>query len=95
LINLTSAVKVFDRVKYPNQVAALEKLQAAIPDQTLQQFFQRWSVASQQSTLAISLVDVFQDYEDYTYPSQVTALQWLEKEITNTQLEQFSRDWQA
>lgn len=95
LINLTSAVKVFDRAKYPNQVTALEKLQAAIPDQTLQQFFQRWSIASQQNTLAISLVDVFQDYEDYTYPSQVTALKWLEKEITNAQLEQFSRDWQA
>ncbi|MEI6328681.1 MAG: peptidoglycan-binding domain-containing protein [Pseudanabaena sp.] len=95
LISLTEAVKVFDRTTYPKQVTALENLQAAIPDQTMQQFFQRWTVASQQNAIAISLVDVFQDYADYDFPDQLTALQWLEKALTTPQIEQFSRDWQA
>jgi hypothetical protein len=95
LISLTEAVKVFDRTTYPKQVTALENLQSAIPEQTMQQFFQRWTVASQQNAIAISLVDVFQDYADYDFPDQLTALQWLEKALTNTQIEQFSRDWQA
>ncbi|PZO36458.1 MAG: hypothetical protein DCF19_21345 [Pseudanabaena frigida] len=93
LLNLTDAVKVYDRNKFPNQVTALEKLQSAIPEQTLQQFFQRWSLASEQNAIAISLVDVFNDYDSQKYPSQITALQWLEKELTTAQLEQFSRDW--
>jgi peptidoglycan hydrolase-like protein with peptidoglycan-binding domain len=95
LISLTEAVKVFDRATYPKQVTALENLQAAIPDQTMQQFFQRWTVASKQNAIAISLVDVFQDYADYDFPDQLTALQWLEKSLTSVQIEQFSRDWQA
>ena len=95
LISLTEAVKVFDRATYPKQVTALENLQAAIPDQTMQQFFQRWTVASQQNAIAISLVDVFQDYADYDFPDQLTALQWLEKSLTSVQSEKFSRDWQA
>lgn len=93
LLNLTDAVKVYKRSA--SQVTALENLQAAIPDQTLQQFFQRWSTASEQSAIAISLLDVFQDYNSQQFPSQVTALQWLEKELTTAQLEKFSRDWQA
>jgi hypothetical protein len=52
-------------------------------------------VASQQNAIAISLVDVFQDYADYDFPDQLTALQWLEKALTSAQIEQFSRDWQA
>jgi len=95
LISLTEAVKVFDRTTYPKQVTALENLQAAISDQTMQQFFQRWTVASQQNAIAISLVDVFQDYADYDFPDQLTALQWLEKALTSAQIEQFSKDWQA
>jgi hypothetical protein len=95
LISLTEAVKVFDRTTYPKQVTALENLQSAIPEQTMQQFFQRWTVAYQQSAIAISLVDVFQDYADYDFPDQLTALQWLEKALTTAQIEQFSRDWQA
>ncbi|MFM7886497.1 MAG: hypothetical protein ACKPCM_07375, partial [Pseudanabaena sp.] len=70
-------------------------LQASVSDSTLQQFFRRWSTASDQSVIAISLLDVFQDYNSQQFPSQVTALQWLEKELTTVQLEQFSRDWQA
>jgi len=93
LLNLTDAVKVYKRT--PSQVTALENLQAAVPDTVLQQFFQRWSTASEQSAIAISLLDVFQDYNSQQFPSQVTALQWLEKELTTAQLEQFSRDWQA
>lgn len=93
LINLTDAVKVYKRT--PSQVTALDNLQASVPDSTLQQFFQRWSTASDQSVIAISLLDVFQDYNSQQFPSQVTALQWLEKELTTVQLEQFSRDWQA
>jgi peptidoglycan hydrolase-like protein with peptidoglycan-binding domain len=95
LISLTEAVKVFDRTTYPKQVTALENLQSAIPEQTMQQFFQRWTVAYQQNAIAISLVDVFQDYADYDFPDQLTALQWLEKALTTAQIEQFSRDWQA
>lgn len=95
LISLTEAVKVFDRTTYPKQVTALENLQSAIPEQTMQQFFQRWTVASRQNAIAISLVDVFQDYADYDFPDQLTALQWLEKALTTAQIEQFSRDWQA
>ncbi|MFN9396742.1 MAG: hypothetical protein ACK6BN_13025 [Pseudanabaena sp.] len=41
------------------------------------------------------MLDVFQDYNSHQFPSQVTALQWLEKELTSAQLEKFSRDWQA
>lgn len=93
LINLTDAVKVYKREA--NQVTALENLQASIPIQTMQQFFQRWSLASEQTAIAISLLDVFQDYDSQKFPSQVTALQWLEKELTNANLEQFSRDWQT
>jgi len=93
LLNLTDAVKVYSRSV--SQVTALEKLQAAVPDPTLQQFFQRWSTASEQGAIAISLLDVFQDYDSQKFPSQVTALQWLNKELTTAQLEQFSRDWQA
>ncbi|NMF56928.1 peptidoglycan-binding domain-containing protein [Pseudanabaena yagii] len=93
LINLTDAVKVYKRT--PSQVTALENLQSSVPDLTLQQFFQRWSTASDQSAIAISLLDVFQDYNSQQFPSQVTALQWLEKELTSAQLAQFSRDWQA
>ena len=93
LINLTDAVKAYSRSA--SQVTALEKLQAAVTDQTLQQFFQRWATASEQSAIAISLLDVFQDYDSQKFPSQVTALQWLEKELTTAQLEQFSRDWQT
>jgi hypothetical protein len=95
LISLTEAVKVFDRTTYPKQVTALENLQSAIPEQTMQQFFQRWTVAYQQNAIAFSLVDVFQDYADYDFPDQLTALQWLEKALTTAQIEQFSRDWQA
>jgi hypothetical protein len=93
LINLTDAVKVYKREA--NQVTALENLQASIPIQTMQQFFQRWSLASEQTAVAISLLDVFQDYDSQKFPSQVTALQWLEKELTTANLEQFSRDWQT
>ena len=93
LINLTDAVKAYTRSA--NQVNALEKLQASIPEQTIQQFFQRWSTASEQNAIAISLVDVFQDYNSPKYPSQVIALQWLEKELNTANLEQFSRDWQT
>ncbi|MEA5479392.1 peptidoglycan-binding protein [Pseudanabaena galeata UHCC 0370] len=93
LINLTDAVKVYKREA--NQVTALENLQASIPIQTMQQFFQRWSLASEQTAIAISLLDVFQDYDSQKFPSQLTALQWLEKELTNANLEQFSRDWQT
>ena len=95
LFSLTEAVKLFDRAKYPKQVTALENLQASVGDQTMQQFFQRWTVASQQNAIAISLVDVFQDYADYNFPDQLTALQWLEKALTTPQIEQFSREWQA
>jgi peptidoglycan hydrolase-like protein with peptidoglycan-binding domain len=95
MINLTDAVKNYDRTRFPNQVIALEKLQEAVSPQTLQQFFQRWTIASQQNAIAISLVDVFQDYASYNFPDQVTALRWLEKELSTPQLEQFSRDWQA
>ncbi len=93
LINLSEAVKAYTRSA--NQVMALEKLQAALLAQTLQQFFQRWSLASEQNAIAISLVDAFQDYDSQKFPSQVTALQWLEKELTTANLEQFSRDWQT
>ncbi len=93
LLNLTDAVKVYKRT--PSQLTALENLQDALPDTVLQQFFQRWSVASEQSAIAISLLDVFQDYNSQQFPSQVTALQWLEKELTTAQLEQFSRNWQS
>jgi hypothetical protein len=92
LINITDAVKVYTRS--PNQVIALEKLQAAIPETTMQQFFQRWSVASAQNAIAINLTDVFQDYNSPKYPSQVIALQWLEKELNTADLEVFSRNWQ-
>ncbi len=95
LINLTDAVKVYNRTKFPNQVTALEKLQASFSAQTMQQFFQRWALASEQNAIAISLLDIFQDYDSQRFPSQVTALQWLEKELTTVQLEQFSRDWQV
>ena len=93
LINLTAAVKAYTRSA--NQLIALENLQASLPAQTMQQFFQRWSLASEQSVIAISLVDVFQDYDSQKFPSQVTALQWLEKELTTANLEKFSRDWQT
>jgi hypothetical protein len=93
LLNLTDAVKVYKRT--PSQVTALDNLQASVPESSLQQFFQRWSTASEQSAIAISLLDVFQDYNSHQFPSQVTALQWLEKELTSAQLEKFSRDWQA
>jgi peptidoglycan hydrolase-like protein with peptidoglycan-binding domain len=93
LINLTNAVKIYSRSN--SQVTALENLQATVIDQTLRQFFQRWSTASEQNAIAISLFDVFQDYDSQKFPSQVTALQWLEKELTIAQLEKFSRDWQA
>ncbi|HBC43380.1 MAG TPA: hypothetical protein DCZ88_16230 [Pseudanabaena sp.] len=93
LLNLTDAVKVYKRTH--SQVTALDNLQASVPESTLQQFFQRWSTASEQSAIAISLLDVFQDYNSQQFPSQVTALQWLEKELTSAQLEKFSRDWQA
>ncbi|MEA5486516.1 MULTISPECIES: peptidoglycan-binding domain-containing protein [Pseudanabaena] len=93
LINLTDAVKVYKREA--NQVTALENLQASIPIQTMQQFFQRWSLASEQTAIAISLIDAFQDYDGQKFPSQITALQWLEKELTIANLEQFSRDWQT
>jgi peptidoglycan hydrolase-like protein with peptidoglycan-binding domain len=93
LINLTAAVKVYTRSA--NQLIALENLQTSFPAQTMQQFFQRWSLASGQNAIAISLVDVFQDYDSQKFPSQVTALQWLEKELTTANLEKFSRDWQT
>jgi len=95
LINLTDAVKVYDRTKFPNQVTALENLQASFSAQTMQQFFQRWALASEQNAIAISLLDIFQDYDSQRFPSQVTALQWLEKELTTAQLVQFSQDWQV
>ncbi|MBD2178181.1 peptidoglycan-binding protein [Pseudanabaena sp. FACHB-1998] len=95
LISLSGAVKVYSRAKFPNQVTALENLQRSLSDVILQQFFQRWALASQQSTLPISLVDIFENYEDYNFPDQLTALQWLEKQLTVTQIEQFSRDWQS
>jgi peptidoglycan hydrolase-like protein with peptidoglycan-binding domain len=93
LINLTAAVKAYTRSA--NQLIALENLQASLPAQTMQQFFQRWSLASEQAAIAISLMDVFQDYDSQKFPSQVTALQWLEKELTTANLEKFSRDWQT
>ncbi len=93
LINLTAAVKAYTRSA--NQLTALENLQASLPPQTMQQFFQRWSLASEQTAIAISLVDVFQDYDGQKLPSQVTALQWLEKELTTANLEKFSKDWQT
>jgi peptidoglycan hydrolase-like protein with peptidoglycan-binding domain len=93
LINLTAAVKVYTRTA--NQLTALENLQASLPLQTMQQFFQRWSLASGQTAIAISLVDVFQDYDSEKFSSQVTALQWLEKELTTANLEKFSKDWQT
>jgi hypothetical protein len=61
----------------------------------MQQFFQRWALASGQTAIAISLVDVFQDYDSEKFSSQVTALQWLEKELTTANLEKFSKDWQT
>ncbi len=93
LINLTDGVKVYTRSA--NQVIALEKLQDSLPAQTVQQFFQRWSLASEQNAIAISLLDVFQDYDSQKFPNQIIALQWLEKELTTANLEQFSRDWQT
>jgi peptidoglycan hydrolase-like protein with peptidoglycan-binding domain len=93
LINLTEAVKVYKRSA--NKVTALEKLQDSLPAQTMQQFFQRWSLASEQNAIAVSLLDVFQDYDSQKFPSQIIALQWLEKELTTVNLEQFSRDWQT
>ncbi|TYQ26807.1 peptidoglycan-binding protein [Pseudanabaena sp. UWO311] len=93
LINLTAAVKAYTRTA--NQLTALENLQASLPLQTMQQFFQRWSLASGQTAITISLVDVFQDYDSQKFPSQVTALQELEKELTTANLEKFSKDWQT
>jgi peptidoglycan hydrolase-like protein with peptidoglycan-binding domain len=93
LINLTAAVKAYTRSA--NQLMALENLQASLPSQTMQQFFQRWSLASEQTAIAISLVDVFQDYDSQKFPSQVIALQELEKELTTANLEKFSKDWQT
>jgi peptidoglycan hydrolase-like protein with peptidoglycan-binding domain len=93
LINLTAAVKAYTRSA--NQLIALENLQTSVPAQTMQQFFQRWSLSSEQNAIAISLVDAFQDYDSQKFPSQVTALQWLEKELTTANLEKFSRDWQT
>jgi peptidoglycan hydrolase-like protein with peptidoglycan-binding domain len=93
LINLTSAVKAYTRSA--NQLIALENLQASLPAKTMQNFFQRWSLASEQTAIAISLVDVFQNYDSQKFPSQVTALQELEKELTTANLEKFSKDWQT
>ncbi|NUN64417.1 peptidoglycan-binding protein [Pseudanabaena biceps] len=93
LINLTDAIKGYTRLS--NQVTALEKLQASIPETTMQQFFQRWALASEQNAIAVSLLEVFKDYDGKKFPSQVTALQWLEKELTTANLEQFSQDWLA
>jgi peptidoglycan hydrolase-like protein with peptidoglycan-binding domain len=95
LINLTAAVKAYTRTRSANQLIALENLQASLPAQTMQNFFQRWALASEQTAIAISLVDVFQDYDSQKFPSQVTALQWLEKELTTANLEKFSKDWQT
>ena len=61
----------------------------------MEQFFQRWALASEQNVIAISLLDIFQNYDSQRFPIQVTALQWLEKELTTEQLEQFSQDWQV
>lgn len=93
LISLTEAIKIYQRS--PNQVKALEQLQAAIAPTTMQQFFQRWTVASGQTAIAISLLDVFKDYDPTKYPNQITALQWLEKELIFNQVEQFSKTWLA
>lgn len=93
LINLTDAIKGYTRS--PDQVTALERLQASIPEAAMQQFFQRWTLASEQNAIAISLLDVFTDYDEKKFPSQVTALQWLERELTTANLEQFSQDWLA
>ena len=78
-----------------SQIKALENLQNSLPPLTMQQFFQRWSTASEQNAIAISLLDVFKDYESQKFPSQLTALQWLEKELNTANLQQFSRDWQT
>jgi peptidoglycan hydrolase-like protein with peptidoglycan-binding domain len=93
LISLTEAIKTYHRAS--SQVKALEQLQNAIESTTMQQFFQRWTVASGQTAIAISLLDVFQDYDPQKYPSQITALQWLEKELVFNQIEQFSKIWFA
>lgn len=94
-LSLTDAIKVYDRNKYPHQVTALEKLQASVPAATMQQFFQRWTLASLQTAIAISLLDVFKDYDSQKFPNQINALQWLEKELTAEQTKQFSEDWQG
>ncbi|MDX2256223.1 MAG: peptidoglycan-binding domain-containing protein [Pseudanabaenaceae cyanobacterium bins.39] len=91
LINLTQAVGEFRRS--PSQVVALETLQRSINPAKMQQFFQRWTVASAQNAIAISMLDVFKDYDIEQHPSQLEALQWLEKELTYGQLSQFSKDW--
>jgi|GEM_PF-829029 len=91
LISLTEAIKTYQRS--PNQVMALEQLQASVGSITMQQFFQRWTVASGQTAIAISLLDVFKDFDATNYPSQITALQWLEKELLSNQVEQFSKTW--
>ena len=91
LISITEAIKTYQRSA--QQVAALDQLQAAIAPNTIQQFFQRWTVASGQTAIAISLLDVFKDYDATKFPSQTAALQWLEKEVTFNQVEQFSKTW--
>jgi hypothetical protein len=91
LISLTEAIKTYQRSS--NQVMALERLQASVSPITMQQFFQRWTVASGQTAIAISLLDVFKDFDATNYPSQITALQWLEKELLSNQVEQFSKTW--
>jgi hypothetical protein len=93
LINLTQAVTDFRRS--PSQVTALETLQRSVTPAKMQQFFQRWTVASSQNAIAISLLDVFKDYDLDQHPNQLDALQWLEKELTFGQLKQFSQDWLA
>jgi len=92
-ISLVDAANSYSRARLPNQTAAINNLQASVTPEILQQFFQRWQIASGQATTSTSLQDALGGYNSAQMLNQNLALQWLQSQLLSQSLAQFRQDW--
>ncbi|MFM7886334.1 MAG: peptidoglycan-binding protein, partial [Pseudanabaena sp.] len=92
-ISLVDAANSYSRAKLPNQTVAINNLQANISPEILQQFLQRWQIASGQVNIAPSLQDALSTYNSSQMLNQNLALQWLQNQLLPQVLDQFRQDW--
>ncbi|MEE3718985.1 peptidoglycan-binding protein [Tumidithrix elongata RA019] len=93
-ISLVDAAASYNQTKFVYQTEAIKTLDLQIGYTTRQEFLNRWNSGASSGLLTTSLEDAFDNYNGSEFPSQPSALKWLENQLAPAALDRFSRNWQ-